>query len=388
MQRWTTLGASVILLSMAPLPCPATASAQPFVNDALDPTLVESYKDAQFVLYGYFADKTSNDFVIEKVLKNHDVLKGKTVIALTASWRPKNNCVVFCETVKGVLHSSRAEDVLPTSPLLDYLPHALKLNDEPPAKRLRFYFDFLNSTDAVLALDAHREFARAKYADCRDLAKKLPAKQLVDWLKDPKTRPDRLGLYSVLLGHCGNPKADGALLRSILDDPNKLVALNYVQPGRILAGYILLQPKEGWDELQIWLKNDKEDGFNQRYAAYATLRFFWESEAEGLSKKQILEGTGMLLRLPDVADFAIDALREWKQWDRTDEILGLYKKQNFDNPIVSRAILRFALSSPAPRAAQFVTEQRKRDPEWVSDTEELLRQMILEEKAAAEAKKT
>ncbi len=54
-------------------------------------------------------------------------------------------------------------------------------------------------------------------------------------------------------------------------------------------------------------------------------------------------------------------------------MIDLFGAENLDDRRVKRAILRFAISSPEARAKKFVAEQRKRDPEWVADTEEMLR---------------
>ena len=39
---------------------------------------------------------------------------------------------------------------------------------------------------------------------------------LIKWLKDPNTRGSRVGLYGLLLGHCGKP-ADAKTIRELLE---------------------------------------------------------------------------------------------------------------------------------------------------------------------------
>jgi hypothetical protein len=73
-----------------------------------------------------------------------------------------------------------------------------------------------------------------------------------------------------------------------------------------------------------------------------------------------------------MADFGVEDLRKWKRWEMTDQILGLFDKETHDAPVVKRSILRFALQSPDKKAAEFVQAQRRRDAEWVRETEELL----------------
>ncbi|HYV37058.1 MAG TPA: hypothetical protein VE988_15230, partial [Gemmataceae bacterium] len=332
--------------------------------------------------YGYFTNPKvdpknlgeggTSDFVIEKVLKNHEFIKGQpavTVPILMLDNKDKKY-IIFCDVFKDNINPYRADEALPGNVLLDYFTSLMKLNDEPVTKRLRFCFDYLNSTDQAVSMDAYREFQKADDTDIRIVAKQLPAQAIVGWLSDPNTPTYRLGLYALLLGHCGNPKTHGDLLYSLIDNPKKREIAGIEG---IMAGYVMLQPQEGWIFLQKILQSDKADEFNERYGALNTLRFFWDNRHDALSKQQILQGVTLALAVPDIADFAMDDLRIWKQWDMTDKVLDLFKKPSHDSPIIDRAILRFALCSKTPRAVEFVAAQRKRDPVWVSDTEEVLR---------------
>jgi len=375
--RWLLAAAMLVAGLAAVLP----AAACPFCVDERGPTLVEDFGQASMVLYGRFAnpkldagggiDNGTSDFVIEKVLKNHDILKGKNVITL-AKYIPasKSTFIVFCDVYKNNINPYRGEEVAPGSDLLKYLTSALEVKDQPIANRLRHCFDFLNSPDLTVSTDAYREFAKADYSDYRDMAKSLPAKTLAEWLQDPKTPSYRLGLYSSLLGHCGDPKVHGDLLRSMLDDPKQRQSSSI---SGMMAGYVLLRPNEGWNYMKKLLSSDNEEFYVRYYAGLGTLRFYWDNRPEVLGKDKIIQGMGQAIELHDMADFAIDDLRNWKAWELTDRVLDLFTKQSHDHPVVRRAILRFALSSPSQRAAAFVRAQRQRDPTWVSDTEELLR---------------
>jgi hypothetical protein len=219
-----------------------------------------------------------------------------------------------------------------------------------------------------VALDAYREFARADYKDYKDMARSLPAATLAKWLRDPKTPPYRYGLYGSLLGLCGHAE-DAKLLHDIIQDPQKRMGSGL---DGLLAGYITIDPKEGWGYVQGILKDGKQE-FLMRYAALRTARFLWDQRPDLVSKTDLVKGISLLLQQPDMADFAIEDLRKWQQWKDTDCVLDLFTKDSYNLPVVRRAILRFALQSNHPRAAAFVTEQRRRDAEWVSDTEELLR---------------
>src|SRR5205807_3520526 len=128
----------------------------------------------------------------------------------------------------------------------------------------------------------------------------------------------------------------------------------------------------GWTYLQGVLKDGKQE-FLMRYAALRTLRFFWEQRPDVLPKTALVNGQALVLEQHDMADFAVEDLRKWQRWEMTDRVLDLFTRETHNVPVVRRAILRFALRSPQPRAVAFVEEQRRRERDWVSDTEELLR---------------
>jgi hypothetical protein len=366
----------------------------PFCVDERGPTMVADFQQASMVLYGHFTnpklgkgddiDTGSSDFVIEVVLKSHDYIKGKKEITLP-KYIPvsKSKFVVFCDVYKTDVKPYRGEEAPPDSDLLNYLTGALKVKEGSRADRLRHCFNFLNSHDLNVSVDAYREFAVTDYPDYKDLAKTLPAETIAGWLQDPKTATYRFGLYGSLLGHCGDPKKHGDLLRSMLDDPKLRMGTGI---DGLMAGYVMLQPKESYSYLQEVLKSEREE-FHTRYAALRTLRFFWDYRNDILSKDQIMKGMTLVLEMGDLADFAIDDLRNWKAWQMTNQILDLFTKDSHKHAVVKRAIMRFALCSPTDRAKDFVKEQRKRDPQWVRDTEEMLLIETPAPKETPEAKK-
>ena len=117
-----------------------------------------------------------------------------------------------------------------------------------------------------------------------------------------------------------------------------------------------------------------------RYAALRATRFFWDSRPDVVDKKQVVDAACLLLDQGDITDLAIEDLRKWGRWEVAGRVLTLYGQKSHDIPIVRRAILRFALSCPEPKAAAFVEDLRKKDPEMVKDAEELLK---LDTQAAA-----
>jgi hypothetical protein len=345
-------------------------------------TLVGDVNQASMVLYGTFTNakldssgdlgQGSTDLVIEAVIKKHEILGTKKVLTLPR-YVPtdKNNnakFLVFCDVFKGKIDPYRGVPVPADSDMVKYLQGALQVKDQPIAARLRYYFDYLDDKDTEVSTDAYKEFANVDYKDYRDMAKGLPADKIARWLEDPNTPAFRYGLYASMLGHCGTAK-HAELLRKMLDDPQKRVSTGV---DGLLAGYTMLQPKAGWDHIKGVLKDSSKE-FMLRYAALRAVRFFWDSRPDVLNKNELVHGVSSLLDQSDIADLAIEDLRKWGRWEICDRILDLQNKKSHDVPIIRRAILRFALSCPEQKAVAFVNQCRKRDPEMVKDTEELLK---------------
>jgi hypothetical protein len=378
MAPWRTYLATITLALLCWTVSPPAAQSCPFCSAERGPTLVGDFALASLVLYGHPENNRLNsngdfvtDFVIEKVIKPHDVIKGKSVLTLRRNIpATKSKFVLFCDVLKGgVIDDYRGVEVTPGSDMVKYLQGAVSLKDKMPGDRLRYAFDFLNDPEFEVAIDAYREFAKADYKDYATMAKTLPADVIGKWLSDPKTPAFRYGLYASLLGHCGSPQ-HAKLLRSMVDESIKRKTSDI---DGLLAGYLMLQPKEAWPFLTNILGDPKND-FGSRYACLRTISFLWEQRPDLVDRKDLTAGLVIVLDQGEMADFGVDYLRKYKCWETTNQVLDLFGKKNFDIPIIKRSILRFALRSPDARAAAFVQQQRNRDPEWVKDIDELLKQ--------------
>src|SRR4051794_18934882 len=83
------------------------------------------------------------------------------------------------------------------------------------ADRLVFFQDYLEHEDPLLAQDAYDEFARAPYAELRELKPRMKHDKVVKWVTDPEVSPSRRRLYLTMLGICGS-KADVPMLESMI----------------------------------------------------------------------------------------------------------------------------------------------------------------------------
>lgn len=356
------------------------ADSCPFCTQEMGRTMVDDYAKATLVMFGSFsnprqgvdfAGSGETDFHIEAVLKPNDVIKGQKKITIPKYvGQSKDKFLLFCDVYKGRIDAYRAVVVTDGAELMPYLVGGAKLHSRPISERLAYCFPYLNSKEFEVSLDAYREFAAADYKDYRDMARKLDPKVLMGWLEDPKTPAYRFGLYASLLGHCGKGAEEGDFLRKLIlnTDRHKGSGLD-----GMLVGYVMVQPKEGWHFLEKDIIANPKNDFNTRYAGLRSLRFLFSQRPDLVEKKALVHAMLEAAEFPDISDFAIEDLRKWRCWDTTDEVLKLAGRKSHDVGVIQRAVLRFALQSPMPHAAEFVTTQRKRDPDQVRDTEEILK---------------
>jgi hypothetical protein len=359
----------------------ASLSACPFCS-MQGQTLTDDVKQASMVLYGTLTNakldnggelgQGTTDLVVESIIKKHEILgeqKKLTLPRYVPTDNGKGKFLIFCDVFKGKIDPYRGVPVEPNSDIVKYLQGAMEVKDKDVPARLRYFFNYLDNRDVEVSNDAYKEFGNADYKDFQAMAKDLPADKVAAWLQDPNTPAFRHGLYASILGHAGKEKHAEVLLK-MLKDPEKRASSGV---DGILAGYTMLKPKEGWAYLKGIL-GDPSKEFMLRYAGLRAARFFWDSRTDVIDKKELVEGVSQLLKQSDIADLAIEDLRKWGRWEVADRVLELYGQKSHDIPIVRRSILRFALSSPAtPKTKAFIDGLRKKDPEMVKDTEELLK---------------
>ncbi len=376
--------AKFVSAGLAILIVPALAAACPFCAGA-GQTLLGEVNQAQLIVFGTMTNakrdpnefgKGTTDLVIEVVVKDHDFLKGKKVITLPryVPTDPKNKTkhLVFCEIYKGEVDPYRGESVPPDSKIAEYLKGAIAVRDKSSTEKLLYFFKNFDSPDWAISGDAFQEFTNAEYKDVRPAAMKMDPDHVLKMLKDPNTNIARLGLLGLLLGHCGKSEAHGRALKQLIDDPKIRQATGL---DGLLAGYILLNSKDGLAYVASLLKDTKED-FLIRYAALRSMRFFWEHREDVLKKSNIVEAILPLLDQPDIVDLAVEDLRKWGQWDLSAKVLGLFGKPTHDIPIVERSIIKFALAAPPTNkeCAAFVARMKadEKQAERVKDLEQLL----------------
>jgi hypothetical protein len=249
---------------------------------------------------------------------------------------------------------------------VDYFQKAMARDAKKTVENLVFFSRYLDDAEEEVAKDAFLEVSRASPVDVLRAGPKLPRDKLRHWLKDPKTPLYKRGSFALLLAGCGKAE-DARILKALLAHPDVQGA------DQILAGLVLLDPKEGWKYLQGVLKNPK-NSFLFRYGALRAVRILEELSPYPMKKPDLVAAICLLLNQGDIADLAVEQLRRWKCWDQVDRVLAVRGTDGFKLPIVRKAVLRYCLQCRGkPAAVAHVVECRKADRELVSDVEELLK---------------
>jgi hypothetical protein len=340
-------------------------------------TLGKEFEQAALVVYGRIANPRldsqpgalpgtgTTDLYIDKVLKDHPQLAGKKALVLpryvpVLDAKSPPRYLMFFDVYKDKLDVTLGRNATPE--LVAYLEGALPYRKDRVAA-LRYYAKFLDHADPMVAEDAFLEFARSDDRDIGAVVKELAPALFRRLLAQPKLEPERLSLFAFLLGGCGTDE-DARYLRKLIDEGGDTArALD-----GIVAGYINLRPKEGW-QLAYERLADPKQHFTVRFGVLRALRFYhgWKPKE---THAHVLHGLGLLLPDGDLADMAIEDLRQWKTWDLTKDVLAQFGKKSHAAPITHRAIIRYALSCPLPEAREFVKNIRPREQETIRDIEE------------------
>jgi hypothetical protein len=374
---WVFIAAGALLgLTMPARACPFCTMQGETLTDAVSQAsmvLLGTHKNAKLDPGG---EGGTTELHLASVIKSHPIIADQKVVILPRYVPVTKNTtsfLVFCDVYKGKIDPYRGMPVESVADTGAYFKGLLALKDKDVASRLLFFFNHLESADLEISTDAYKEFGNASYKDVQAMLKQVPANTIADkvtqWLQDSKTPSFRYGLYASLLGYAGNEK-HAAILRKMLDDPDKRLTSGV---DGMLAGYTMLQPKEGWAYIRSLMQDSKKE-FLLRYNALKAVRFFWEYRPDLIEKKELVNGLNLLLDQGDIADLAIEDLRKWGRTEMADRVIGLFGLPSHNLPIIRRSIMRFALSFPdQPKLAAFVEQQRKKDADWVKDVEEVLK---------------
>lgn len=341
------------------------AAACSFCSDAFArrQSLRHHYAESKVVLAGQLRNPKPNTDGIGGTTEFHirEVLKGQTSEKVVTIPRyipligaTPSDYVFFCGLRDGALDPFHG--LAAGAPLVEYLKEAAKLDVKNSPDVLGFFFKHLESADEAIAADAFVEFARAGDAEIAAAAALYDRGRLRAWIADAAVPEERLGVYALLLGLCGNADDAAWLTRQLAQTPRpERFSANL---GGVLAGLTILDPNRGWTLIHQTLGN-VESPLTDKLSVVGCLRYFQATRPKE-TREQVLHGCRVLLSQPDLADMAIDDLRRWGWWEHTSEILALYPKAT--SPLLKRGIARYALACPDAEAKQFIDRLRVEEP--------------------------
>ncbi|MFM7150950.1 MAG: hypothetical protein ACKO23_14005 [Gemmataceae bacterium] len=339
------------------------------------PTLRQeaAYPSAKIMLLGEITNSRTTggtagetDFLIKKVLRKHPLIRDKSKLVLPR-YLPINDpkhppqYLLFCDVDGEKLDPYRGI-LLVQKDSPEYVEQALSMTQRDPAQQLEFYFRYLDHADPEISRDAFFEFAKARDQDILKAGKAFSADKVRSWVKDPATPAQKLGLYALLLGICGKDE-DVDYLKSLLRSGEE----RHVQAADgILAGFMQQKPREGWDFLISTLKDDKQS-LLLRLAMIRAVRFNFNADPKK-NRKHLVDAMEVLLRQGDMADIAIEDLRNLGVWDHSRLILSLFGKEGYKSPLVKRSIIRYALSAEtSPEIQAFLAQRKQQDADDYQD---------------------
>lgn len=241
----------------------------------------------------------------------------------------------------------------------EYILDLQQLPDQGP-KRLKFFLQYLEDPETLLAYDAYDEFARAPYADVKAIKGDMDRPQLLKWITDPEVTINRKRLYYTMLGVCGTD-ADLPLLEKLItsSDKRERAALDALS-----ACYLTLAGEKGVKLIEEQFLSNKEAEYVDTYAAVAALRFHG-TESDIISVPRILKAMRLLLDRPDIADLVIPDLARWKDWSVMDKLVQMFKDADDDSKWVRVPIVNYLRTCPLPEADAKIEELKKVDPQSV-----------------------
>ena len=342
-------------------------------------SLLEKYFEAEMIVVGRLQNAVQannalpngqTELVFNEVIKPHKAIKDRKSVFLPRHVQANDTFLIAMEVYKGEFDAYFAMPLDANGAILKYVRGAIQLKDKSKLARLRYNVDFLADPCKEVANSAAIELSEASYDEIRKVGAALKPEPLAKSINDPNLTLTQRAAYAMLLAHCG-AKEHGAMLRKHIDavDTQKDSSGGL---SSLMFAYVLLEPDHGFEYVAKCSVDGDATSFLKRYSAFSALRELRKERKDLFAEKKWDAAMLAIMEIPDMSDFAIEELRKVKAWQHDDAVLDLSGKPGFKAPIVRRAILRFALQSPTPRARAFVNEQSARDAAWVSDTKELL----------------
>lgn len=340
------------------------ASACPFCN-AVSQTLRQEMEtmDAVVIATALHGDTTRNPDTGEVAMKIEKVLKGESFVDVGERVR----AVYYGEVEAG--RRFLLSGVEPTNLQWSCLPltergeaYVVKIPELPadPADRLRFYYDYLQDDEPMLARDAYDEFAISAYDDVKAIRDTIERPQLIEWIQDPDMSTDRKRLYLTLLGVVGD-RGDLTMLESMLRSTTKSSRSGL---DALIGCYLTLAGEEGLPLVDELFLANHQSPYADTYAAIMALRFHG-TEGDVIPRSALVESLHHVLEREDLADLVIPDLARWNDWSQIERLTKMFLESDEDNNWVRVPVVNYLRACPLPAAKEAIEKLEQIDPESV-----------------------
>lgn len=221
------------------------------------------------------------------------------------------------------------------------------------SQRLLYYLGFLEHPDPLLSIDSWAEFANATYDDVKGVRNEMPREKLRQWIADPMMTPERLGLYGMMLGLCGN-EADAEFLQDQIGlvPPSGKDETQFFRYGTdgLMGGYLLLTGEKGVEFLErTRLKPDVPT--DSIHAAVQAMQFVYSYESSLIPEARLKLAMRKLLSNDDLRILTITNLARWKDWECWPELERMFNEECDNDRSTQKTIVQFAEECRKARAA-------------------------------------
>lgn len=380
----------VLACAAAGIVSPRAVSAWPVCGIGSSPTLHEQFAQSDFAVLAMWlsreaASEGAKGSTLYEVLQvrrtpgdgdgvqrgdkftvpqYHDANKGR--FALILGTRSK----------KGGIEWSPPREV--DSVLYNYIVRAPS-RDADARERLLYFMNLLEDSNKLIANDAFTELSAIPIAELVAHAGDLPPDYLRYAIADPDLCLNRLSLFGLMLGLCGDADDANLMLKKISEPANDF----RLGMDGVMAGYLLLTGEPGLVTIEKLKLHNPKESFTEVYAALMAVRNLWKYGGETIPRVRLQQALRPLIDRPELADLVIADLMRWKDWSVQSHLMELYGAEGFNIPAIKRAIVRYMIAStkdrPAGEAtaaplhavngAKHLDELRRRDAKLVRDAE-------------------
>ena len=205
--------------------------------------------------------------------------------------------------------------------------------------RLEYFMTCLEHPDPLIAIDAWAEFGNATYDDVAAVTHCMPRNKLRQWIADPMMSPERLGLYGMMLGLCGNFD-DAGFLKQQLGDP--LAADFRFGADGLMAGYLMLTGEPGLSYLEETRVAPANLPASSSHSVVQALQFMWSYERDIIPQQRVRESMRLFLKHESMREIVIANLSRWEDWSSLPILVTLFDGECSNDRLTQRAILQFA----------------------------------------------